>query len=731
MADKRLRNRRALAALTLVTLVGGIGGGLVWLVHLSLTGGLQVAADWAQLGSVVLAVGAVAPVITAAVAWWRRGEPSAVMVATADQVDHAHRTLAGLVLGQWREEIGIRQLDDPTSLAVRWRLTELPVMDLHDHVFRPNSLRALLGRGRHRLSVRSDRIGELAEEFRQLPRRRLVLLGGPGMGKTTLAILLLHELLRRYEPGQPVPVLLSMSDWHPGEESLHAWFARRLTETYPVLRADDFGPGMATTMITQRRVLPVLDGLDELPEWLRPDVLAALNAALTADDPLILTCRTAEYEAAINRPDGAVLTGGAVIEPDPLRPSDITAYLQGRQRVRAGGGWPEVFSALTDPNKPIAQALTSPLDLWLLRKVYIETGVNPRELLETSSFPTAAKITDHLLDHLVHAAITANPPHRDIDRPSSLRPQHSWDPDAAQRWLSFLAYHLHTTKSHDIAWWRLHAVPGIRLIHRLVGGLALGSVFGSVVGLMGMLGGGLVAEPRAGFTGGLLGGFTIGPILGLAAKRLSSKPAYVSLRLRGRARALARKITRRAGRGAAVGLTPVFVSGLIHAPVVAVLAFGLMAGAMGGLVIGVLEWVATPVLNDLAQTPVSTLRRDLQLSFGRTILALLAGGFLFGLLAGFVGGSAVMLTLGLEAVGAVLLIYGPVRWTVTASSVYLGVVVVFRTQRRAPLRMMRFLDDAHRAGLLRQVGPVYQFRHAKLQNRLAHTYRQRTRRPLQ
>ncbi|MEV0592861.1 hypothetical protein [Nonomuraea cavernae] len=35
---------------------------------------------------------------------------------------------------------------------------------------------------------------------------------------------------------------------------------------------------------------------------------------------------------------------------------------------------------------------------------------------------------------------------------------------------------------------------------------------------------------------------------------------------------------------------------------------------------------------------------------------------------------------------------------------------------------MRFLDDAHRVGLLREVGAVYQFRHAKLQDRLARAY---------
>src|SRR5207244_3307474 len=38
---------------------------------------------------------------------------------------------------------------------------------------------------------------------------------------------------------------------------------------------------------------------------------------------------------------------------------------------------------------------------------------------------------------------------------------------------------------------------------------------------------------------------------------------------------------------------------------------------------------------------------------------------------------------------------------------------------RLPWRLMSFLDDAHRLGLLRQVGPYYQFRHADLQDRLA------------
>lgn len=42
---------------------------------------------------------------------------------------------------------------------------------------------------------------------------------------------------------------------------------------------------------------------------------------------------------------------------------------------------------------------------------------------------------------------------------------------------------------------------------------------------------------------------------------------------------------------------------------------------------------------------------------------------------------------------------------------------------RLPRNLMSFLDDAHRLGLLRAVGPIYQFRHAELQDRLAAIYR--------
>jgi hypothetical protein len=42
----------------------------------------------------------------------------------------------------------------------------------------------------------------------------------------------------------------------------------------------------------------------------------------------------------------------------------------------------------------------------------------------------------------------------------------------------------------------------------------------------------------------------------------------------------------------------------------------------------------------------------------------------------------------------------------------------FASRGKTPLRLMRFLADAHRRAVLRQVGAAYQFRHVRLQDNL-------------
>ncbi|MFC4536458.1 hypothetical protein [Sphaerisporangium dianthi] len=187
---------------------------------------------------------------------WRRRAPVAV---TQDVLASAMETLAGLVDQQWRTEATLRSLDDPDPIPVRWRLTGDDRLMDHPGNLTPASLL---------LDSSSGDIAALAGEFRAMRRRRLVVLGGPGTGKTTLAVQLLRELLatRHEHPGEPVPVLLSVAGWDTAAfPLLHDWLAERLAQDYPALRATALGPEAPATLAGRGKILSVLDGLDELP----------------------------------------------------------------------------------------------------------------------------------------------------------------------------------------------------------------------------------------------------------------------------------------------------------------------------------------------------------------------------------------------------------------------------------------------------------------------------------
>ena len=50
---------------------------------------------------------------------------------------------------------------------------------------------------------------------------------------------------------------------------------------------------------------------------------------------------------------------------------------------------------------------------------------------------------------------------------------------------------------------------------------------------------------------------------------------------------------------------------------------------------------------------------------------------------------------------------------------YVITLWLLAARRKLPWRLLRFLEDAHRRGVLRQQGATYQFRHARLHERLA------------
>src|SRR5579859_2329415 len=168
------------------------------------------------------------------------------VVRDAAPLDRATELLAIRVSAQWLAEVAVLGIDERVPLAVRWNATGLP-----------------RGSG-------ESGIAELVAAFGALEHRRLLILGGPGAGKTVLAMLLVLGLLRQRAEHDPVPVLLPVATW-PDKEHFHTWLARSLIRDYPgISRAQ------ARDLVAARRVLPILDGLDEVPEALRSGMLAKL-----------------------------------------------------------------------------------------------------------------------------------------------------------------------------------------------------------------------------------------------------------------------------------------------------------------------------------------------------------------------------------------------------------------------------------------------------------------------
>ncbi|MFB7445405.1 NACHT domain-containing protein [Streptomyces mirabilis] len=129
----------------------------------------------------------------------------------------------------------------------------------------------------------------------RVPTRRLLVLGGPGAGKTVLLSRLVLGLLHRRMTSaagphtSAVPVLFPLATWNPTRQDLYAWMAERLASDYPTLAEPApkrYGQiDRARGLLGRRLILPVLDGFDEIPTPLRAAALSAINEALPMGIP--------------------------------------------------------------------------------------------------------------------------------------------------------------------------------------------------------------------------------------------------------------------------------------------------------------------------------------------------------------------------------------------------------------------------------------------------------------
>jgi eukaryotic-like serine/threonine-protein kinase len=147
----------------------------------------------------------------------------------------------------------------------------------------------------------------------------LLILGEPGSGKTTTLLALARTLLDRSgdDIKERVPVVLNLSSWKK-KQPLAEWISDELSEKYRVPRK------IARFWLQRGYLLPLLDGLDEVQTAMQPDCVAALNAFIDGSNPsgLVVCCRLNEYRWL---PERLKLNGAIRLEP--LSSEEVSNYL--------------------------------------------------------------------------------------------------------------------------------------------------------------------------------------------------------------------------------------------------------------------------------------------------------------------------------------------------------------------------------------------------------------------
>jgi hypothetical protein len=242
----------------------------------------------------------------------RSAQPATILslVQVADQ-------LAESIGKKWVDEAAIRRLNDPYPLPVSWHAADAslssPWESLVNLASNGAGWTAPLGPRVWAVgpSELSGKGGELADILARVPTGRLVVLGEPGAGKTMLMVRLVLDFLARRAVGGPVPFLASIASWNPVEQNLRDWLTAQLLIDHPGLAGSPLTGTertQAAWLLASGLILPVLDGLDEIPEQVRGQAISQINDALRPGEGLILTCRTKQYRRAIRPPDGIEVT---------------------------------------------------------------------------------------------------------------------------------------------------------------------------------------------------------------------------------------------------------------------------------------------------------------------------------------------------------------------------------------------------------------------------------------
>jgi len=374
---------------------------------------------------------------------------------------------------------GVKERSLYSDIKIELKLEER--FDVLDLVWEtPDQPQSLLPPGTKAIS-KFDELGKGA--------RKLLILGAPGSGKTTVMLELADELLNRAEKDlnqlinraeqnvhQPLPVVFKLSSWGNSKQKMATWLVQELNTKYQVPKV------LGWNWIKKQQLLLLLDGLDEVRQERRKACIAAINEfnQVYGQTEMVVCCRIKDYQALKHR-----LRFQGALFLKPLTLEQIEGYLNS-----AGENLIGVKTALATDT--VLQELSqTPLMLSIMLLAY--QGKLSSDLVQTSIEDQYQNLFDNYIAQMLKRQ----------------RGEYNYSQETVIYWLGFLSQKM-IQESQTLflieniqPTWLTHKTH--TWIYRIGVGLISGLVIEWVYGLtFGLIAGLLSLQMLTGFLGGFI-----------------------------------------------------------------------------------------------------------------------------------------------------------------------------------------------------------------------------------
>ncbi|MBD2100689.1 NACHT domain-containing NTPase [Leptolyngbya sp. FACHB-261] len=504
---------------------------------------------------------------------------------------------------------------------------------------------------------------------------KLLLLGAPGAGKTTMLLDLAKQLIARNEEDfeQPTPVLVNLSSWQKNEQSIFDWLVAELKLKYGV-RAD-----IGQRWLRERKLLPLLDGLDELASERQAKCVEAINEWLQSDERprhVVVCSRLEEYESH----ETSLNLNGAICLL-PLEQFQIKEYL-----LRVTG--PELWQSIaSDP--ALLDLAQTPLLLSIITLAYQEISFPEWQQL-ASSQERQRYLFDAYIRRMLERSIKSQE-YTERKEPT---------PEKTRHWLIWLAQRLKAEKQTEFLIEKIQPAWLQRGSQKQAYRIGVGLSGGLSVGLSGGLSGGLSV--------GLVSGLSVGLIFGLSVGLSDEIELVETLRWSWKNAGAGLREYFQSGRllvGLSVGLLVGLIFGLSVGLLVGLsvgLLFGLLGGLLFGLILGLLGG-----LSGFEVERKAIPNQGIWRSASNAVIVGLLFGLSVGLLGGLLSGLSAGLILGMFQYGGLTCIQ------------HFTLRLILWQSGNIPWNYARFLNYATERLFLQRVGGSYRFTHDLLREHFA------------